>query len=51
MPVFKRCCVCGLVLPLSVMQPIKVKDNSSGRIIVVGICSRCKEKKEKRGSK
>ena len=43
---FKRCCVCGLNLPLNVMQPIQIRDNS-GRIITVGICNHCKEIKEK----
>jgi hypothetical protein len=41
---FKRCCVCGLNLPLSVMRPIQVKHN--GKLIVVGICDRCREIKE-----
>jgi hypothetical protein len=41
---FKRCCVCGLNLPLSVMQPIQIKHQ--GKIITVGICNICKKKKE-----
>ena len=42
---FKQCCVCGLQLPITIMQPIQVKHQ--GKIIVVGICNRCKEKKER----
>jgi hypothetical protein len=41
---FKQCCICNLNLPISIMQPIQVKNN--GKIIVVGICNRCKEIKE-----
>ena len=41
---FKQCCVCGLSLPISVMQPIQIRHN--GKIITVGICNRCKEIKE-----
>ena len=41
---FKRCCVCGLELPISVMRPIQVR--YQGRIITVGICDSCREKKE-----
>lgn len=41
---FKRCVVCGLDLPLSVMSPIQVKHQ--GKIIVVGICDTCKKRKE-----
>jgi len=44
MPIFKRCCVCGLSLPISVMRPINVRHN--GKIIMVGICDVCREKKE-----
>ena len=42
---FKQCCVCGLVLPISVIQPIQVRHE--GKIIVVPLCNRCKELKEK----
>ena len=41
---FKQCCVCRLSLPISIMQPIQVRHQ--GKIITVGICNRCKEKKE-----
>jgi hypothetical protein len=41
---FNQCCICGLNLPISVMQPIKVKHQ--GKIIIVGICDRCKELRE-----
>lgn len=44
MPIFKKCVVCKLELPLSVMQPIQVRHN--GKILSVGICDRCKELKE-----
>ena len=40
---YKRCASCGLNLPISIMEPIKV--NNNGRIMVVGICSVCKQKK------
>ena len=43
---FKVCAVCRLSLPISVMQPIQVKDNSN-RIITVGICNNCYTKKVK----
>lgn len=43
--IFKVCCVCGLSLPISVMQPIKVRNNK-GQTIVVGICDTCKKIKE-----
>jgi len=42
---FKRCVVCGLNLPLNIMQPIQVKHQ--GKLIVVGICDNCRERKEK----
>jgi len=41
---YNTCCVCGLVLPSSIIQPIKVKHQ--GKIIIVGICNICKERKE-----
>jgi len=41
---FKRCCVCGLELPIRVMRPVQVRHQ--GRLIVVGICDRCREIKE-----
>jgi hypothetical protein len=44
MPTFKQCCVCGLTLPISVMRPIQVRHQ--GKLIVVGICDRCREIKE-----
>lgn len=44
MPQFKRCCVCGLELPMSVLTPIQIRHE--GRIITVPICLRCKELKE-----
>jgi len=43
---FKRCCVCGLNLPISIMRPIQVKHNE--KMIVVGICDNCRERKEKK---
>jgi hypothetical protein len=48
---FKQCCVCNLTLPLSVMQPIQIRHQ--GKLIVVGICNRCKEikMKEAKGEK
>jgi hypothetical protein len=42
---FKQCAVCGLTLPISIMRPIQVRHN--GKLIVVGICDRCREIKEK----
>jgi len=42
---FKQCCVCGLVLPTSVMQSIQVRHQ--GKIITIPICNTCKERKEK----
>ena len=42
---FKQCAICGLSLPISVMRPIPVKHQD--KIIVVGICDRCREIKEK----
>jgi len=42
---FKQCAVCGLNLPINVMQPIQVRHQ--GKLIIVGICNRCKELKEK----
>jgi hypothetical protein len=44
MPEFKRCAVCGLNLPLSVMRPIQIRHQ--GKLMVVGICDRCREIKE-----
>ena len=41
---YKQCAVCGLVLPITVMQPINVKHQ--GKIITVGICNSCKKRKE-----
>jgi hypothetical protein len=41
---FQRCVSCGLELPLSVLIPIQIRHQ--GRIMVVPICSRCKERKE-----
>jgi hypothetical protein len=41
---FKVCCVCGLSLPINVMRPIQVRHQ--GKLIVVGICDRCREIKE-----
>jgi hypothetical protein len=41
---FKQCCICGLSLPINIMQPIQVRQN--GKIVIVGICNRCKELKE-----
>ena len=41
---FKKCCVCGLELPLSVLTPIKLK--YQGKIIIVPICDNCKEHKQ-----
>jgi len=49
MPIFKRCCVCNLELPISIMQPIRVRHQ--GRIIIVGICNRCKQIKEMEANK
>jgi hypothetical protein len=46
---FKKCCICGLTLPINVMRPIQVKHN--GRLIVVGICDRCREIKEAEAKK
>ena len=43
MNTFKQCAVCGLNLPMSMMSPIKAKHN--GKLILVGICNRCKERK------
>jgi len=42
---FKRCVSCGLILPISVLTPIQVRHE--GKIIVVPLCNRCKELKEK----
>jgi len=44
MPQFKKCAVCGLNLPVSVMRLIQIRHE--GRIIVVGICDVCRIKKE-----
>ena len=41
---YKQCAICGLNLPISVMQPIQVRHQ--GKIITVGICNRCREIKE-----
>lgn len=41
---YKQCAVCGLILPIMVMQPINVKHQ--GKIITVGICNSCKQRKE-----
>jgi C4-type Zn-finger protein len=41
---FKQCAVCNLSLPINIMQPIQIRHN--GKIVVVGICNRCKVKKE-----
>ena len=41
---FKQCCVCGLNLPISVMQPIQVRH--LGKLMIVGICDTCKKKKQ-----
>jgi len=41
---FRQCCVCGLNLPISVMRLIQIRHQ--GKLIVVGICDRCKELKE-----
>ena len=43
--IYKQCCVCGLSLPINIMQPIKI--SHQGKIITVAICNRCKEKKER----
>lgn len=42
---YKKCVSCGLELPLSILTPIQVKHN--GQIIVVPICNRCKEIKQR----
>jgi len=42
---FKQCVCCGLSLPISVMQPIQVRNNN--KIITVGICNNCYIKKIK----
>jgi len=41
---FKKCVVCGLLIPINLMQAIQVKHQ--GRIITVGICNPCKQRKE-----
>jgi len=41
---YRQCCVCGLNLPVSIMQPIPVKHQ--GKVVMVAICNRCKDKKE-----
>jgi hypothetical protein len=41
---FKQCCICGLNLPINVMRPIQVKHQ--GKLVVIGICDRCREIKE-----
>jgi C4-type Zn-finger protein len=41
---FKKCAVCGLLLPITVMSPIQVRHQ--GRIITVVICNPCKQRKE-----
>ena len=46
---YKKCACCGLELPLSVMQPIQIRHQ--GKLIVVGICNRCKELKETEAQK
>jgi len=42
---YKKCICCGLLLPISIMRPIPVKHQ--GKIIIVGICDNCRERKEK----
>jgi hypothetical protein len=46
---YKRCCICGLTLPISIMQPIQTI--YKGKKILVGICDRCKTIKETEATK
>jgi len=44
MPKFGQCFVCRLELPISVLEPIQIKNQ--GRIMIVPLCDTCRKIKE-----
>jgi hypothetical protein len=49
MSIYKQCAVCNLNLPINIMRPIQVR--YQGKIVTIGICDRCRERKEAEAKK